>query len=295
MGGGLRKFILIVVCAIFSVTAIPAVAAGGKKSSSSSGSSGGSSSSDIKSANNQVGFQSISTNVNYTEIGNGVQTVPAGTLDTEMGAVPGTAYYLSVMNDLLLGNDYFKATYDQSSGQTNYVGQSLQGGTGYGSIVSTSGATLTNYSARYGKGFAARGNSMLTPFIEVGSHTWVRGVNYGETYSNNYFGVGLLSQYSLGNRLVFSVDLMSGHTSQSAIVVASGPQVTGFSAALGDSDLYKVGLSLDYAVGPRIHLNAGVDYSSFSYGISATQPGGLLEPDSKTTYTTVRFGLGFGF
>jgi hypothetical protein len=101
---------------------------------------------------------------------------------------------------------------------------------------------------------------------------------------------------------VLSVDAMFGHTNESAITVTSSrpgvpatSRIIGFTTALGDSTLYKVGVSLDYLLGAKIHVNAGVDYSAFVYGISATQPSGLLEPDSRTNYTTVRFGLGLGF
>jgi hypothetical protein len=295
----LRYIFILLACTIFSTTAFADPTSNSRSTGKSVSSAG--TSSDIKASNNQIGLQSISTNVNYTEVGNGVQTTP-GTLDTESGPVHGQAYYVSAMNDVLFGNDYFKGTYDQSAGVTNYVGGTLNPPSAYGSVTSTSGATLTNYTLRYGKGFPVRGTSMLTPYVEIGSHKWDRGVNYGETYSHNYFGIGLLNQYSLGNSLVLSVDAMFGHTRDSTISVTSSPsgvpaasQITGFTTALGDSTLYRVGLSFDYGLGPRVHLNAGVDYSAFIYGISATQPSGLLEPDSRTNYTTVRFGLGFGF
>lgn len=303
-GSELRNLALTIGCLIFSISAFadPTV---GKGSSGKSVSSGGGASSDIKASNNQVGIQSISTNVNYTEIGNGLSGNPSGVVDTETGPVPGRAYYFSSMNDVLLGNDYFKANYDESSGYTNYVGGTLNPFSPYGTVLSTSGAILTNYSARYGRGFNIRGESMLSPYIEFGSHKWERSVNYGETYSNSYYGIGLLSQHSLGNKMVLSIDAMFGHTIQSTIAVASSPpgtpvasQLIGFSGDLGNSDLFKIGISLDYALVQRLHLNLGVDYSAFSYGISALYPSGNLfafEPDSKTNYVTLRFGFGLGF
>lgn len=303
-GGALRNLAILLGCIFFSLSAYadPTVNRGatGKRVSSGSGAS-----TDIKASNNQVGIQTISTSVNYTETGNGLSGNPSGTLDTETGAVPGRGIYYSVMNNILFGNDYFRATYDQSIGMTNYVGGTLNPPSAYGTVVSTSSATLTNYSFRYGKGFDLRGTSMLTPYIEFGSHKWDRGVNYGETYSNMYFGYGLLNQYSLGNRLVLSIDAMVGHTTQSAIVVTSSPagtppasQLIGFSGPLGNSDLYKFGISLDYALVQTLHLNLGADYSAFSYGISGLYPSGanlVFEPDSKTNYITIRFGLGLGF
>ncbi len=299
----MRKFILLVVlticCLMFSVSTF--AASTGKMASNK----GGVSSSDITASNNQIGYQSISTNVNYTETG-GKFGVAAGTLDTETGPVPGRAFYFSSMTNVLLGKDYFNATYDQSIGSTKYIGANLNLPNGpagpYGSVVSTSGATITNYSFRYGKGLDLRGAYMLTPYVEFGAHRWERAVNYGETYSNAYYGFGLLNQYVVSNHLVLSIDAMAGHTNGLAITVTSSPpgvplasQVTGFSAALGDSELYKVGVSLDYTLAQRIHVNAGLDYTAFNYGVTALQSGGLFEPDSQTDYTTLKFGLGWGF
>jgi hypothetical protein len=302
-GGSLRKFsgsvVLIIIYLMSSVTAY--AASTGKVSSNK----GGASSSDIKASNNQIGYQSISTLVNYTETG-GKYGVAAGTLDTETGPVPGRAFYFSSMTNGLLGNDYFKGTYDQSIGSTKYTGANLNLPNGppgaFGSVVSTSGAILTNYNFRYGKGLDFRRASMLTPYVEFGAHRWQRAVNYGETYSNMYYGFGLLNQLVVGNHLVLSLDVLAGHTKGSTITVTSSPpgvpltsKVTGFSAPLGDSELFKVGVSLDYTLGQRFHVNAGVDYTAFNYGVSAVQPGGLFEPDSQTKNTTFKFGLGWGF
>ena len=53
--------------------------------------------SDIKASNNQVGIRTISTNVDYTETGNGQFGSPTGTLDTEAGRVPGYALSISTI------------------------------------------------------------------------------------------------------------------------------------------------------------------------------------------------------
>lgn len=253
--------------------------------------------SDIMVSNNQVSFQYMSTNVDYTETGNGIFGTQTGTLDTETGPVHGFALYASIMKDLLLGNDYIHAEYNHSSGNTTYTG-SVQGGT-FGSVVDTSSATLINYSARYGKGFVVHDQLMLTPYAELGYHQWDRGVNYGETYTHNYFGIGALGQYSPLNRLVLTANAMFGKTFGSYITVNSGPGLTGFSGALGNSPLYKVGVSADYAVVENFHVNFGIDYTSFKYGMSAVFPvgGGFVawEPDSKTYYGTVKLGLGYAF
>jgi opacity protein-like surface antigen len=253
---------------------------------------------DIKSANNQIGIQYQSTNVDYTETGNGTLGTATGTLDTENGSVPGYGISASAMKDVWLGNDYFAAEYDHASGHTDYVG-SLQGGT-YGSLVSTSSATLANYSLRYGKGFVVNDSTMLTPFAEVGHHKWDRGVNAGEDYSNHYFGAGVLAQYSPASKLVLSANVLLGYTFGSYITVNAVPSANfpGFAGGLGNSPLYRVGAGADYAITQQIHANIGIDYTSFKYGMSALYavPGGYAwEPDSKTNYTTVKVGIGYAF
>jgi hypothetical protein len=76
----------------------------------------------IKSSNNQVGIQFISTHMDYKE------TYPDGTtVDTEKGGVQGFGLSLTAMKDILLGNDYLKAQFNRSTGGVDYVG-SLNGG-----------------------------------------------------------------------------------------------------------------------------------------------------------------------
>lgn len=250
--------------------------------------------SDIKASNNQFGIQTRSTNVDYTETGNGQLNTATGTLDTETGRVSGYALSISTMQNLWLGNDYFFAEYARASGNTNYVG-SLQGGV-FGSVVSTSTAALVDFSTRYGKGFIVNSKLMLTPYVELGSHEWDRGVNLGETYNHDYYGIGALCQFSPIRKLVLSANAMIGSTFKSNIDVAG---VYGFSGSLGNSSLYKAGISADYAFTKDFHGNVGVDYMRFNYGISGTYPvsSSLVawEPDSKTTYTIAKIGLGLAF
>ena len=245
--------------------------------------------SDIKASNSQMGLQYISTKVDYTETSNGT------VFDTESGNVPGYALSISAMKDLLFTNDYIKAEYDHSTGYTNYIG-GLTGSTPtpYGSVLATSSAKLINYSADYGKGFALGNQFMLTPYAELGKHTWVRGVNYGETYINHYYGIGLMGQYSPVQKLVFSANALIGQAYDSAITVNGG-----FSNGLGQSTLQKFGVSADYAFTKNLHGNIGVDYTTFKYGISSPTPIGSgyvgWEPDSKTNYTTAKVGIGYAF
>jgi hypothetical protein len=256
----------------------------------------------IKASNNQVGIQYVSTYVDYTETGNGTGGA-IGTLDTETGSVPGFGVSVSIMKDMLLGNDYFEAKYDHSSGYTHYIG-ALCGGGGcgpYGSYTGTSGAALSNLSLRYGTGITLNDGFMLTPYAELGWHEWNRGVNTGETYSHDWLGIGALGQYSPVNKLVLSASILVGQTFGSYITVnpSFGPGGGGFSGSLGNSDLYRLGISADYAFMEHFHGTFDIDYSSFSYGMSSIYPvgGGYVawEPDSKTYYTTARVGLGYSF
>jgi len=260
--------------------------------------------SDIVVSNNQLGIQSVLTNVDYTETGNGTLGTQTGTLDTETGAVPGIGLSLSMMNDLWLGNDYFEAEFDYSRGYTNYTGALCTPTCGsYGSYVDTSSAVLTNFSFRYGSGISFKDRFMLTPYAELGYHKWDRGLSYiqTETYTNNWLGIGALGQYSPVSRLVLSANVMVGETFGSYITVnpTPGPGGNGFSGSLGNSTLYKVGISADYAFMEHFHGTVGIDYTSFSYGMSAIYPVGgsyvAWEPDSKTNYTTVKVGVGYAF
>ncbi len=248
--------------------------------------------SDIRASNNEVGIQFRSTNVNYKETGNGQLGTSTGTLDTESGRVSGYALSVSTMRNLWLGNDYVALEYDRASGNTNYAG-ALQGGT-FGSVVSTSTAEIIDYSMRYGKGFIVGKQLMLTPYLELGSHEWDRGVNLGETYNHDYYGIGALCQFSPIGKLVLSANALLGSTFKSNVDV-----VGAFSGPLGNSRLYKAGLGADYAFTKHFHGSIGVDYVHFNYGISSIYPigGGLVawEPDSKTTYTMAKIGLDFGF
>ncbi len=250
---------------------------------------------DILSANNQLGAQYISTNVDYTETGNGLYGTPTGTLDTEKGNVSGYALSLSIMRNWWLGNDYLKLGYSHNNGDTSYVGQSISSTTNtYGSITGTDGAKIEDYYVRYGKGFSTSENTMLTPYFELGHHSWDRNINYGETYTNRWYGIGLLGDYTPVHKLTLSADLMVGNNYGSYINV-----VDAFAGSLGNSSVYKVGVAADYAFTRNFHANLGVDYTSFKYGASAVYPVGYgyvgWEPDSTTHYTTARVGVGYSF
>lgn len=251
--------------------------------------------SDIVASNNLFGVQYRSTNVNYTEVGNGIFGTQTGVLDTETGPVGGFGLTLSSMTGP--GHAYVHGEFDLATGSTTYTG-AFQGGA-FGSVVGMSSATLTDYSLRFGAGYALHEQFMLTPYLELGHHKWNRGVNFGETYTHYYYGIGLLGQYSPANLVVLSANAMVGRTVAPYIDVTSGPGFNGFAGSLGSSALSRIGLAADRAFTPNIHGTIGIDYTSFKYGMSAIFPvgGGFVawEPDSTTHYTTVKIGLGFAF
>lgn len=251
--------------------------------------------SDILVANSRTLLQVISTTVDYREFGNGYLGTPTGLLDTEMGPVFGGAISLSGMRGA--EHLYWEFGGDYSAGYTRYTG-ALIGGT-FGSYTGTSSARMMNFAGRAGKGFPIGDDGMLTPYAEVGRHEWDRGINYGELYSHEYYGLGLMAQYSPAPRLVFSFSALFGRTNQSYIEVYGGPQMAGFGGRLGDSPLSRIGAAVDYAFSPQLHGNLAVEYTRFRYGVSAAFPvgGGVVawEPDSETRYLVIRAGFAVPF
>jgi hypothetical protein len=244
----------------------------------------------IKNTNNAIGIQAISTYVDYTE------TVDGRISNTEQGYVPGFALNISFMQDWLLGNDYLAATYSQSTGNTNYTGSYIGSSQGYGSVKQASPAVLTDFSLRYGKGFVLNDQVMATPFIELGSHQWDRNLgSYQETYTNGYYGLGLLGQVAMTNAFVLSASALVGNTVNSNISITGSPYTGG---ALGNSTIYRLGISGDYAFTKSLHGNIGLDYTSFSYGQSTpTRVGRYVyyEPSSTSQYITYKIGLSYNF
>jgi hypothetical protein len=240
-------------------------------------------------SNNQVGVQFITTNFDYKE------TVNGAPFDTEKSWVPGVGFSLSLMRDWFVDNLYLRAQFSWESGKTDYVG--AYRGDAFGSLVSTSGATVYDSDFRLGKGFAFHRDFMATPFFGVGYHQWDREINAGEDYSHSYAGGGLLVQWSYMSGFVLSVDGFVGGTLASQIKVATVPdQIVGSTLTLGNSAIYQVGLSGDYAVTRSLHVDARVEWVNFKYGQSAFDPTKTyVEPHSETSNVTVKVGVGYAF
>jgi hypothetical protein len=199
------------------------------------------------------------------------------------------------MRNWFIDNLYLRAQFTWENGKTDYVG--AYRGQAFGSLVSTSGANVYDYDFRLGKGFSLHPNVMATPFFGIGYHQWDREINAGEDYSQGYAGGGLLVQWSFMSCFVLSVDGLVGRTFDSQIKVATVPdQIAGSTLTLGNSAIYKVGLSGDYAITRSLHVNAGVEWVNFKYGESAFVPTGTyVEPHSETSNLTVKVGVGYAF
>lgn len=255
-------------------------------------------SSDIVNSNNQIAVQFVTTNFAYKEVADGtrIPTEPAGlALDSETGWAPGVGVSLSLMRNWFVDNLYFNFQYSYLNGSTDYKGalQSCVTPGCYGSVVGKDGAVVNDFDFRFGKGFQLHPSVMVTPYLGVGFQDWERKVNAGEEYSHGYVGGGLLVQWNPIQRLVLSANGLVGTTFGSNIDVTGA-----FSGALGDSTIYKAGISGDYAVTRNIHVNAGVEWESFKYGESAQYPlggGSVWEPDSHTDFVTVKVGVGYAF
>lgn len=255
---------------------------------------------DILSANDQISLQFLSSHIIYTEKSGGKEE---RVLDTENGGVFGSAITASLMRDLWLGNDYLAFSYARKKGDTDYVGALMSGGR-YGSVTAKSGAILSDYSLRVGKGFPVHARILLTPFAEIGQHEWKRGVNAGEVYRHSSYGIGAMLQANPKNRMVLTATFLLARTADAHIDVANSNPAAGqasnaFAASLGHSRLYKAGLSLDYALTRALHASAALDYCSFRYGRSAnlTTPSGVAyyEPSSNSRYVTFAAGVGYRF
>jgi hypothetical protein len=248
----------------------------------------------IVESNNQVSADFKAMHFGYKEV-----DTTGAPLDTESGWVPGFGVSLSVMSsctrDWLTNNLYINFQYSHFKGKTDYVGGPIGVPNSFGTIRTQDGAIVNDFDVRLGKGFAVRRDVMLTPFFGVGHHEWDRKVNAGEDYTNGYYGAGLLLQWSPFSRFVLSADGLVGRTFDASVLVEANPGLNPTTKLdLGASTLYKVGLSGDYALARDFHVNAGVEWIGFDYGISPAV-NGILEPDSRTRNVTFRIGAGYAF
>jgi hypothetical protein len=253
---------------------------------------------DIIAANNQLSVDFLATSFGYTEYSAfATPVIPLGAkADTEGGWVPGINVDFSLMKNWFVDNAYFDAQLSWSGGNTHYVGSNIKGGTPYGSVTTSDSADVFDTDFRFGKGFAIQNNFMLTPYLGFGTHYWSRGPN-PEDYSDDYLGGGLLAQVAVAPKFVLSGYGLIGGTLGSHFSTSPTPtgSVGSWSSGLGNSVIYKAGISADYALTANIHINAGLDYVNFAYGESGASPYQTVEPHSTTSNLMLKVGLGYAF
>lgn len=251
-------------------------------------------------ANNQISLDFSSLNFDYAEYGNPERGTAPGLANTERAWLPGLSLNGSIMRDFIVDNAYFSGEFNYNSGKTNYIGSFI--GEEYGSLRQKNKAEMIDFDFRVGKGFSINPSVMLTPFVAVGSHNWMRTLpgegGYKADYNNGYVGGGLLAQFSPFSRTVISASGLAGTTFDSSVKITNLPVgLDPFTARLGDRVIYKLGLSGDYAITDAIHVNAGVEYTDFHYGQSKILPvnGGVFEPNSRTSNTRLKIGFGYAY
>ena len=250
-------------------------------------------------ANNQVSVDFLNEWLSYAERAYyATNLTPAGgKLDSENGSLPGYNVSVSLMRNWIVDNLYMNAQVSYVSGDATFDGSTCVFGGTCTPVSRTNSATIFDTDFRLGKGFGLAPNVMLTPYFGIGTNYWLRRGQYSETYTNDYAGGGLLAQYAPTDKLVLSAYGLVGGTFGSHISVGTaGPKSPAWSGPLGDSGIYKLGLSADYALTRNIHLHAGVDYVDFRYGHSAVQPvTGQVEPNSTTSDVMLKVGVGYTF
>lgn len=257
---------------------------------------------DITRSNNQVSVDGTATYIQYGP--EYLSSAPGTPLDKETGWVPGLAVTGSAMfdstpNSAVGCNTYLWGRFTWMDGNTQYYG-ALIGGP-YGSLIQTDGAKVADLDFRIGKGFGVSPNVMLTPYFGIGTNSWTRLLTgpsgYQEIYGHDYAGGGLLLQWSPAPRWVLSANGLVGYafnSSMTASPIPGGAAIPLTTFTLGNNLVYMAGGAVDYAFTDHWHGNVGIDYSYFAYSQSPPV-GGLLEPNSKTSYLTLSAGLGFAW
>ena len=201
----------------------------------------------------------------------------SGKLATEKNAIPGYGYTVSIMKDLVLGNDYFRFQYQNNNGGAGTQEVPVQ---------------IIENNIRIGKGYTMSENTMVSPYAQFGWYEWKRSLNPVEIYDHNYMGPGIVLNYALTPTIVLKIDEFLGWTHGANLEV-----VNAFSAALGSSAINKLGVSLDYTVTDKVHANVGWEYTNFKYTpLAITVTGGETRNSIESTnLSALTAGLSYTF
>lgn len=186
---------------------------------------------------------------------------------------------------------YARAMYDYGHIQHLYVSvrdQYAWGATHQGGLGSDGGYLHHNVaSLRLGKGFMARSDLMLTPYLAVGDRYEDRnfGLNRSVSLHSQYLGGGLMVQYAYSPTVVFAVAGSVGAT-VNARVNAQGVfgNVDGHVASrLADT----VSFSVDDHLARHFHAFGRVSYAHGEYGVAD----GLLRRNDLSLETGVAYSF----
>jgi hypothetical protein len=190
--------------------------------------------------------------------------------------------------------------FEFARGKTAYTGflQNLQTGATIPYDSSTDVETA-DWQLRLGRGFENdERDGMLTPFVAVGAHRWVRDgtksdpYGYLEIYHHAFAEAGFLAQGRFSPQLVGTLGLDAGSTFGAQIAAPA----LDVSTQLKHERMLGCTFALDYSPIPHLHLKAEYRDVSFRYGRSAVSSTfHMYEPDSYSYQSTAFLSIGFGF
>ncbi len=247
----------------------------------------------VVNVNSELGVAAQGFSQNYREVS---PTTPGTSLDSEHGTViGGQVKATSMFNQFGVENLYVGAFYQYDSGGVHYNGGNLVTGA---PVNTVSHYRVNDIGLEFGKGFLLTNNILITPLVESGWRQWTRelSADQAETYEHFYFGGGVRGDLGVTERLVLTGKAAIAETVSPTMTASAIPGFTPeMKFALGMAPLYQAEVGADYRFYSFLHLYGGVDYTHFSYGQSAVNTLGFLEPNSTTNEIVFRVGLALGF
>ncbi len=214
--------------------------------------------------------------LNYKEA---VSPVP----DSQYGWIPSVALGAGFMGS---SGFYVAAESSVSFGDDRYRGAYLSAPSV--PIETTTHASIVTVDAKVGQGFVVGGNSVVTPYFNLGYRYWERDLgNTQVEYYHHYAALGgAMFQYSLTDKVVLSAYSAAGLT------FGAQMRTGGVDYDLGSAAVYKLGGKIGYKLSERYELFTSLDFDHFQY-VKSDVIGGIYEPSSFTSDTAVRVGIAY--
>jgi len=259
-------------------------------------------------ANNVIGLSFGLQHQNYREISDGK------TLDSNVGAIkPSYRLYANAQREWLgIPDLYLAASVSYASGQNRYDGAEVNWFTGEARPLSVRTPTrLLDWHVRAGKAFNINQANTVQwiPYLEYGQHRWDRldsgyYSDYSEYYRHSVIGIGAIGQYAPTEKLVFSVDAQFGRIYDASvrapaleglIDLGNGYYLRGADGPiiLGSHNIASLGLGVDYAVKPGVHVTANYGWQRYGYGRGYNNA--FEEPKSVSMMQRLELGIALTF